>query len=64
MAWTETITLMTAEARNRSNTTSDQSVSDAEILGYLNREIEHRTPRTPNEDRNQLEMLAAEANHG
>ena len=31
---------------------------------YLNREIEHRTPRAPNEDRNQLEMLAAEANHG
>ena len=30
---------------------------------YLNREIEHRTPRTANDDRNQLEMLAAEANH-
>lgn len=31
---------------------------------YLNREIEHRAFRTPNDDRNQLEMLAAEANHG
>jgi hypothetical protein len=39
MPWVSTIAELTAEARNRSNTTSDQGVSDAEILGYLNREI-------------------------